>query len=268
MSFRDNLLKKIEIKQLSRQVLGSIVPNDSSKRIDLESMRRLLELGPYHYHKVRDLDLYCENENEAPQKIIVLDNELKTYHSSIEDVALRKSPTIKEMISIRNAIKILNDKAVVIRRKADTVQDVRSGLINALDLSFSTADIDALVKDGSDALKNNYAEGVVAILALFAELLDYHNAPKTFQMLHHQIWAKRVKKSSGEIQFGPMILFSLMRNRLTLVEKPLSSSDKAGLKRLQQIGKGDAMGDINGEMVFESLKGSVLANTPAPRNAT
>jgi hypothetical protein len=263
MGFRENLLKKIEIEQRVDQVLGSIVPSDSSRRIDLETMRQLLEMGPYHHRRERDLDLYCENERTDRQLIIVLDNELKIYDTSVEDVALRKSPTVKEMVNIRNAIKILNDKAVVVSRKADTVQRVRSALIDALDLSFSAADIDALAKDGCDALKNNYAEGVVEILALFAELLGYQKAPKAFQLGHHHIWGVLKKGGPAEVLFGPMVLFSLMRNSVALLEIPISSLDKAGLKRFEQVAKGESKGDFSGEQVFESLKTAVMARGSA-----
>lgn len=259
MGFRENLLKKIEIQQLSRQVRSSIVPNDSTQRIDLAAMRQLLDMGPYHYRRERDLDLYCENESDAPQKIIVLDNELKIYNTSVEDVALRKSPTIKEMVNIRNAIKILNDKAVVLNRKEETVMIVSAQLIDALDLSFTAADIDALVKDGGEALENNYTDGVVEILSLFAELLGYKKAPKAFRAVHHHIWGALQKKGPGEVFFGPIVLFSLVRNSVLLLQKPINSLDKAALKGFQQICKGEAGGDLSGEKVFEKLKETVLA---------
>lgn len=263
MGFRENLLKKIEIKQLTGQVLGSIVPNDSSKRIDLDAMRRLLEMGPYHYRRERDLDLYCENAGDDRQMIIVLDNELKIYHTDVEDVALRKSPTTKEMVNIRNAIKILNDKKVVVSRKGDTVQQVRSRLIDALDLSFSATDIEALVKDGSDALQNNYADGVVETLSLFAELLGYKKASKSFRLAHHQAWGKLKKGRPGEVIFGPAVLFSLVRNSVAILHQAISSLDKEGLNRFQQVAKGEIDGDHSGADVFEYLRKEVMAKGPA-----
>lgn len=258
MSFRDNLLKKIEIKKMARQVLQSIVPNDSSRRIDLETMRHLLEMGPYHYRKERDLELYCENAGPDKQRIIVLDNELKTYHTTVDDVVLRKSPTVKEMLSIRNAIKILNDSTAVDRRKADTVRQVRSQLLDALDLDFDEADIMAMVKDGQNALENRYAEGVVEMLTLFAELLDYQKAPQPFQLAHHHIWGALQKRRSGEVLFGPLVFFNLMRSCVGLIENPISSLDPSGLNRFQGIAKGEMDGDLNGVQVFEYLKKAVM----------
>ena len=137
MGFRENLLKKIQIEDLAQGILRSIDPQDSAKRMDREAMRQLLEMSTYSYRKERDLDLYMLNEKE----ILALDNELKIYRTTAEDIGLRKSPTIKEMVSFRNAIKILNDKDVVVSRKSDTVLRIRSELVAALDLSFAAADI-------------------------------------------------------------------------------------------------------------------------------
>jgi len=60
MSFKDNLLKKIKINQLSRKVLASIGPAESGQKIDKDAMRSLLEMSSYQYQKERDLDLYIE----------------------------------------------------------------------------------------------------------------------------------------------------------------------------------------------------------------
>ena len=64
MSFKENLLKKIEINKLSRKVLQTLGPADSGLKIDKEAMRHLLELGPYQYQKERDLDLFIEQPDE------------------------------------------------------------------------------------------------------------------------------------------------------------------------------------------------------------
>jgi len=42
---------------------------------------------------VRDLDLYVADTGTAVQKILVLDNELPIYRTTVADVAMRKSPT-------------------------------------------------------------------------------------------------------------------------------------------------------------------------------
>lgn len=254
MGFRENLLKKIEIDQLTDTIVRSIGPAGGEQRLDRDAMRRLLEMGAYPYRKERDLDLYVLNDKE----ILALDNELKIYRTTAEDIALRKSPTVKEMISIRNAIKILNDKDVVVCRKADTVTRIRAELIEVLDLSYTAADIETLVRDGSEALKNGYTDGVVEILSLFAELLGFKKAPKIFQVPHHHIWGVLEQPRAGESRFGPMVMLGLINNRLSMIQKPISSLDKDGLENYNQAARGEGRADLTGDKVWEALKKAVL----------
>ncbi len=249
MGFRENLIKKIRIKQLTETVLRSVGPSDGTQRLDREAMRSLLEMGDYPCRKERDLDLYVLNDKE----LLLLDNELKIYRTTAEDVALRKSPTIKEMVSIRNAIKILNDKDVVISRKADTAARINKELIDALDLSFTPADIQSLAADGRDALKNGYTQGVVEILSLFAELLGFESAPKTFQLSHHHIWGAVERPGAQEIRFGPLVMFDLMHNRLKMIQTSINSLDKNSLEQFRLAAKAEDRADLCGEQVWEEM---------------
>jgi hypothetical protein len=258
MGFRENLLKKIQINQLADTILRSVGPTDSGQRMDRDAMRRLLEMGSYHYQKERDLDLYVLNENE----FLALDNELKIYRTTAEDIALRKSPTVKEMVNIRNAIKILNDKDVVVSRKAETVVRIQKELIGALDLSFTDSDIESLAADGSEALKNGYTEGVVEILSLFAELLGFQKAPKIFRISHHHIWGALEQTGTEELRFGPLVMFDLMHNSLKMIQKPISSLDKDGLEHFRQIAKDEDHTGRAVDNVWDNLKRAVLEKHP------
>jgi hypothetical protein len=258
MEFRENYLKKIRVNRLAKQVLHTIGPPESGRRADLEAMQNLLELGPFEHRHERDLNLYMIDIGEPQPLIMVLDNELKIYSTTVEDVAMRKSPTVKEMISIRNAVKILNDTPVVAFRKAEAVDRIRSKILDTLDLSFTSEDIDSLAGDGRAALKNKYEEGLLEALILFAELLDYQKAPKPFQFAHHMIWGRLSKPGGAETTFGPMVMFNRMHSRLAMIDTAVSSSDKAGLQRLQQIAKGEADADIVGEAVFDELRRRVM----------
>ncbi len=258
MGFRENYLKKIEVKRLVQQVRRTIGSPESGQRADLDAMRSLLEMGPFEHQRERDLNLYMIDGSGQQPMILVLDNELKIYKTTVEDVALRKSPTIKEMISIRNAVKILNDAPVVAFRKAETLDQIQSRILDTLDLSFTADDIDALVGDGRAALENKYEEGLLEVLAIFADLLGYQKAPRPFQMTHHMIWGRLAKAGSPEAAFGPMVLFNRMHSRLAMVDTAVVSSDKAGLQRLQQIAKGQADADMNDEAVLDELRHRVM----------
>ena len=109
MSFKENLLKKIEIDKMAQQVIVSMGPPDSGRRIDKTIMRNLLEMTDYSYKRKRDLDLYIEDMDAEKTRILVLDNDLAIYHTSVYDVAMRKSPTEKEMMKPYNTVKILKD---------------------------------------------------------------------------------------------------------------------------------------------------------------
>jgi hypothetical protein len=258
MGFRENYIKKIEIDRLVRQVRHSIGSPESGRRADLEAMEHLLDLGPFERHLERDLNLYLIDAGEPQPLIMVLDNELKIYRTTVEDVALRKSPTVKEMVSIRNAIKILNDTPVVALRKAEAVDWIREKILDTLDLSFTADDIDSLADDGRAALKNKYEEGLLEALVLFAELLGYQKAPGPFQLAHHMVWGRVDRSGRTGIAFGPMVLFNRIHQRLAMIETAVSGSDKSGLQKLQQIAKGQAEADKIGEAVFDELQKFVM----------
>ncbi len=258
MGFRENLLKKIKIHMLSAKVTASLAPPVDAAKFDKQSMRRLLEMGGYPHVKKRDLDLYILENGGEKKRILVLDNGLAIYRTTVEDVALRKSPTVKEMISIRNAIKILNDKDVRLSKREDSVLSVRDDLEGKLDLTYETADIAALEKDGIASLKNDYLEGVMESLVLFSELLGYKAAPRVFQASHHHIVGAHSRKPSGGMLFGPCVIYNRMHNTLKLVEMPLDSRDKNQVDRFHQIVKGKKESDREGVPVFAFLKRAVL----------
>ncbi|MBT8339825.1 MAG: hypothetical protein HKP58_01905 [Desulfatitalea sp.] len=265
MGFKENLLKKLEMDRLTHQVGRSLQPaksGGSSSRVDRETMRRLLDMGDYEHLRERDLDLFCQPGEDDKRLILVLDSELKVYHTTVADVALRKSPTIKEMISIRNAVKILNDTDVVVSKGADTLQRVRNRLVEGLDLNYTAADIDALAADGVQALNHSYREGIVETLTLFAEVLGWRKAPRMFQLAHHHIWGDVSQPQPGLTRMGPAVLYNLMHDRLTMLHRPIKSDDKAAMRQFEQMAKPDAAADLEGGAVFATLKQIALTQKP------
>jgi hypothetical protein len=258
MSFKENLLKKFQVNQLARQVLASIGPPDSGLKLDKEAMRSLLEMSPFKYLRKRDLDLYIQELDDGQRVILVLDNELPIYRTTIEDVAIRKSPYVGEMVKIRNIIKILKDSDVKISRKDESVKAVQQAAIKLLDLSYNQADIEAIAGEGASSLENGYAEGVKESLALFSELLGYQPAPKPFQVRHHEIFGGLSEKPAGEIIYGPVVLFSLVDHSLRLLSDEISSLDKTKIQRFQQAAEGNEKASIQGVEVFRYLKEAVM----------
>lgn len=264
MGFRENLIKKMEIDRLAGQVRQSLAPTEGTQHIDADAMRTLLAMSRFQHLRERDLDLYYLEDEPGKPQILVLDNGLALYRTTAEDVALRKSPTLKEMVKIRNAIKILNDKDVLVSRKTDTLQRVRDALIEALDLTYTAKDIEAMASDGQEALKNNYADGVLEVIALFGELLGYQAAPKAFQAPHHLVSGAVHSMENGQIRMAPIILFDRIHNRLKMITTPIGTLDKAGMELFQKVVKNDAKAEFEGEAVFTALLENTLAERPVP----
>ena len=261
MSFKENLLTKLKIDHLADKVIASIAPVESGSKVDKDAMRSLLEMSPYQHQKERDLDLYIEDIDQVQKKIFVLDNELPIYLTTIDDVVMRKSPLIKEMVKIRNIIKILKDTDVKLSRKEDSVKAIQKACIDRLDLSFTASDIDELARDGRASLERDYTDGVIECLELFGELLDYRSAPKAFQLGRHKIMGVLTPKAGGEVLYGPIVIYSLIHGTLKLIEEQTSNFDKAKMELVQQIAAGRQKAAVEGPEVFEYLKNSVLQKT-------
>ncbi|MBC2695320.1 MAG: hypothetical protein HF982_08620 [Desulfobacteraceae bacterium] len=258
MSFKENFLKKIKIDKMSKVVLASIGHPDSGKKIDKETVRELLEMSPYKCRQERDLDLYIKEADNGVEKILVLDNDLAIYKTTPEDVGMRKSPTVKEMLSIRNVIKILNDKDVVISKKEDSLKTIQNELIEMIDLSFNKFDIEEIEKDGLDALEKWDADGVLEGLSLFAELLDYESPPKAMKIVNHIVIGSLTKKESGEVMFGPVVIYSITNNYLKLIDEQIGSLDKANIELMHNIAVGKEAAPFEGPLVFKYLKEEVF----------
>ena len=260
MAFKENLLQKIRIDQLAGRVLASLGPEGSEASLDKQAMRQLLALSPYVLIRERDLDLFVENTETPIKKILVLDNELPIYRTTVADVAMRKSPEVAEMVKPRNIIKILKDADVKISRKIVSLKAVQSECIALLDLSFTEEDVNDIRRDGMASLESKYAEGVNECLLLFAELLGYRLPPKPFMIPHCTIYAAVYRKANGENVAGPAVLYNLMRNDLRLTEEQFEEFDKEKVERFHAIAAGKVEGDVQGVLVFESLQKAVLTS--------
>lgn len=259
MSFKENLLKKIKIDKMTKTVLNSIGPPDSGRKLDKQTMRSLLEMGSYQLIQERDLDLYILQGNGDLKRILVLDNGLAIYNTTIEDVVLRKSPIVKEMLNIRNIIKILNDKDVVLSKRVESVKTIQKECIDMLDLSYNESDIEKIEKDGAVALGIGDADGVIEALTLFAELLEYSPPPKAMKTGDHHVVGALSKGKNNEDLFGPVVMYSLTYNLLKLIEEQLSSLDKGKIDLMHQIAIGKEKASKEGPDVFTYLKEAVVS---------
>jgi hypothetical protein len=253
MSFKDNLLKKIKIDDLSKKIIATLGSPDSGRRVDTKLVRNLLAMGPYTHRIERDLHLYIQQPETQPPLILVLDNEMKIYRTSVEDVVLRKSPVVKEMVSIRNAIKILKDSDVVVSRKEVSVQTIQDLCIAQLDLTFTQKDLEEIASQGTAALENNYADAVIESLMLFGELLDFKTPPQAMTIRHH--WIAGAVAATGKI--GPLVIFSKIDNSLKAITTQVNPLDKTQVEFLKQVAAGQEKAHLEGAAVFTYLKDQI-----------
>jgi len=243
---------------MTDKVLQSLGPVDSGRRVDKDAMIELLNMGSFKKIKERDLDLYILEGNAQHGRILVLDNDLAIYNTSAGDIGLRKSPTVKEMVRIRNIKKILNDSDVVIGRKEVSVKTIQKACIEMLDLSFEPSDIEALAEEGSAALTAGDVEGVREVLTLFAELLGYRQAPKPFKTDGYEIMGRLDRAENGEILLSPVVIFGPSENSLKLMDVTIGSFDKEKINSLRQVVKGTEDASLEGPEVFQYLKEAVF----------
>lgn len=256
MAFKDHLRKKIEIDDLVRRIRSTWGLPDSGRRVDKDLVRELLGEGGYEKIIARDLVLYRLPVQGDSPRLLVLDNDLPIYTTSVEDVVMRKSPLVKEMLNIRNVIKILNDADVVISKRENSLETLRKELIAGLDLHFSREDIDGLVYDGCSALENHYAEGVQDTLRLFAELLGYVSAPKVLAVPHHTVLGRI---AGGGRQFGPLVSYDPMHSKLKFLRQAIRLDDPEDMAAYEAVASGAAEADENGQDVFKALGREILA---------
>jgi hypothetical protein len=143
---------------------------------------------------------------------------------------------------------------VVVSKKEESVKTIQKECIDMLDLSFDKSDLDEIVKDGSASLDREYADGVIESLDLFAEILGYSPPPKAFKIGHHNIVGALTKKESGEIVFGPIVIYSIIHNTLKLIDQQISSFDKEKMEFVHRVSSEKEKADAEGSDVFQYLK--------------
>jgi hypothetical protein len=66
------------------------------------------------------------------------------------------------------------------------------------------------------------------------------------------------QEQSGEVQFGPMVLYSVIHNALKLIETKTGSFDREKLEFIQEVASGKEQASSEGPLVFQYLKNTAL----------
>jgi hypothetical protein len=259
MSFKENLKKKMLIDRISKNVAQTIGPPGVSRKVDKESMQRLLSLSPFISEKRRDLDLYFRELDEGTGEVLVLDNELPLYgNTTLDDVTLRKSPELKEMISIRNIIKILSDSDILMCKGREALRHVQDRALELLDLRYKQRDIEEMADEGLEAFARGDSEAVMETLDLFVEILGYESVPAEVMVNDYVMFGHCHEEEGERKPFGPIIMYNDKTNTLRLIKKKVPVSDPITRDIIPAVALGELEADAEDYGVFQFLKDEVL----------
>jgi hypothetical protein len=254
MSFKDQLLLKLEIDRSARAVIRSIRPSGTMHHIDRDAMKRLLDIAGYTHQTRRGIEFCFRASRGEPPPILVLDNDLAIYNTTVDDVVLRKNPLVKEMISFRNIKKILSDTDVIVSKKEVTVREVHRQCLATLDLSFGKADLETLKMDGLVALDTGDAAGVKQSLDLFAAVLRYRPAPPFLSVAGCSVFSAVTVVGNAAPVYGPHVVYSDDRNRLLLISELVSQGEREKTEQFIKTVQGLVPADKDGGTVFSFLE--------------
>ncbi len=260
MPFKENQLKKIRLDQRRADVLRSLSPVSGVVAVDKASMRHMLGDAGLRHISLRNVDMFISEAASESERnhVFVLDNELAVYNTTVNDVLLRKEPTLKEMISIRNAIKILNDSDVIVSKKEDSVEGIYQKCLDGMDLSFTAGDIKQLEYDGRSAVEWKDSEAIKEVLSIFGELLDFSPVPKVLRAEHATIIGRKGLNSHDEEVFGPLIVYQLADDSLKLIQEKINIKERDSIGLFHNVIKGLSDASLQGPAVIKYLAEMVL----------
>jgi hypothetical protein len=265
MTFKENLKGKIKLDRLLRKLVSTIKEPPGQRRVDKILTQELLDMTDFEHKKVGDLHLYVRPLEGETMEVLVFDNELPIYHTTVADVALRKSPHWKQMFSIRNIMKILNDKDVIISKGKESLKRLHANALALLDLTYTMDDLTLLREDARQGLVQKSIAQIQESLALFFELLDFE--PVSLGVLEHdfQIFAGPKPNGSAVPAFERLILFDEEELSLGLKKGAFSPQSDLDLAWVRQYARGEEPADLRGIDVFSFLAELALDKAQAQR---
>ena len=262
MSFKENLRAKINLDGLLRKITSTIRETPGQRRLDKGLTQKLLEMTDLEHKKVRDLDLYVRPLEGESMEVLVFDNELPIYHTTVADVALRKSPVWKEIFSIKNIKKVMDDKDVIVSKGKESLNRLYNDALARLDLSYTGADLALLVEDARQGLEQKSLEQIQESFDLFFTLL--HFQPVSLGILEDDIEVfARPKANGGAAKtFEYPIFFNEESFLLGLKKGIISPQSDLDLAWVMQYAQGEETADLQGVEVFEFLAVLALKEKP------
>jgi len=253
MSLKENLHKKIRIKRLSQKIASSMKEVSGQRRVDKEAVGELLKLTDFELVKARDLVLYVRPFKDDIKEVLVFDNELPIYHSTIADVAMRKTPHWKEMFNIRNIIKVLDDKDVVVSKGRESLDRISAVALAQLDFSFTREDLERMLRDAQRSLQKKSAADILESLALFSELLGFETVVTALEEPSIQLFGKLKLADEKAPLYEDLVIYDQHKQDVLLLQGDFSPRSDWDLARLLRCVHGELPADAEGEGVFTYL---------------
>ncbi len=99
MSFKKNMKLKRKLDSLIQKLLSTIREPPGKWRMDKDLTRALLDMTGFKFIKARNLNLYIRPLEGEIMEVVVFDNESAIYNSTVNDIALRRSPCRQEILN-------------------------------------------------------------------------------------------------------------------------------------------------------------------------
>lgn len=250
MGLKENLKTKIHLDSLLRKVVYTIKEPPQTRWVDKELVREILDKTDFEYKKAGNLHLYIRPLADEIMEVLVLDNELPIYHTTVADVALRKSPHWQDVFSIKNIKKIMNDQDVIASKGKDSFQRLYENALGRLDLAHTRDDLAQLIEDARRGLEQRSVEQIKETLDLFFELLGFQ--PVYFELLEPDLHMFG-RPGPGSAAFDHLIILNEATLSLGLRKGPFSTTNDLDVAWVSRYAEGLETADLRGIDVFEFL---------------
>ena len=253
MSFKENLKTKVKLDRLLKKLVSTIRELPGKLWLDKVLTQELLDMTDLKHEKVSYLHLYVRPLKGEIMEVVVFDNELPIYHTTVADVALRKSPYWQQMFSIRNIRKIMNDKDVIISKGKESLKRLHANAMALLDLTYTRDDLALMLEDARQGLDQKSTAQIQESFDLFFELLDFQ--PVSLGVLEQdlQIFAGPKINGGAVPTFEHLILFDEETLSLGLKKGAFSQENDLDLAWVMQYAQGEKIADLKGIDVFKFL---------------
>jgi len=265
MSFKEDLKAKINLDRLLQKLVSTIREPPGKRWLDKVLTQELLDMTDLKHEKVSYLHLYIRPLEGEIMEVLVFDNELPIYHTTVADVALRKSPYWQQMFSIRNIRKIMNDKDVIISKGKESLKRIHANALALLDLTYTRDDLALLLEDARQGLDQKSIAQIQESFDLFFELLDFQ--PVSLGVLEQDLQIFAGLKLNGDAvpTFEHLILFDEENLSLGLKKGAFSPENDLDLAWIIKYARSEEPADLTGIDVFKFLAELALDKAQSQR---